>query len=879
MVLRGEAGIGKTALLDYLVDRCQGCRVVRVIGVQADTELPFAAVQQLCGPLLDRLDRLPGLRRDAIGVAFGLTAGPAPDRFLVGLGVLGLLAEAANDQPVVCVVDDAQWLDRASAQVLAFVARRLLAESVAMVFAVREPGGQPDLAGLPELLVEGLDGRDARALLASVITGRLDGQVVERIVAEARGNPLALLELPRGLSAAELAGGFGVSSTLPLTARVEESFLRRLRPLPADTQRLLLVAAAEPVGEPMLLWRAALHLGLGVQAAAPAEGAGLLELGATVRFRHPLVRSAVYGAATLADRQQVHQALAVATDAEIDPDRRAWHRAQAALGPDDDVADELERSAERALARGGLAAAAAFLERAAALTPEPGARVRRALAAAEAKQQAGAPQAALSLLATAEAGPLDELQRARLERLHGEIAWDLRHGRDAVPLLLKAARRLESLDIGLARETYLEALWAASSAGRLGGAMLEVAMAARGAPAPAQPPRAADILLDGLATWFTDGFVAGAPILKRALTAFRTETVRTEQEIRRLSFALRTAAVLFDDDAWQALATGQVQAARDTGALSVLPRALMYLGYVHLVTGRFAAAAASMDEADAITDATGNARIASGKYVLAAYRGEEPQALRLIEDGMREAAARGQGMMLAAFAHASAVLQNGLGHYDAALIAARQASEQDEQIASWALTELVEAAARVGQPKLATEALKRLSEQARASGTEWALGIEARSRALLTEGQGADDLYREAIDRLGRCRAVVALARARLLYGEWLRRERRRLEARDQLRSAHALFVGMGAQAFAERARRELLATGERARTRTVETTDQLTPQEAQIGRLARDGLSNQEIGGQLFISPKTVEYHLHKAFTKLGISSRHELGRVLLGD
>lgn len=879
LVLRGEPGIGKTALLEHLVQLGSGCRIARVVGVQADMELAFAGVHQLCGPLLDRLDHLPRPQRDAIGVAFGLCAGPAPDRFLVSLGVLGLLSEAADDRPVVCVVDDAQWLDHASAQVLAFVARRLFAESVALVFAVREPGGQPELAGLPELEVEGLDDAAARSLLTSAITGRLDEQVVERIVAETRGNPLALLELPRGLSATELAGGFGVSSRLPLSAAMEKIFLRRFRPLPGDTQRLLLLAAADPLGDPMLLWRAAERLGLGVKAAAPAESAGLLEFGAKVQFRHPLVRSAVYGAASLADRQQVHQALAEATDAVIDPDRRAWHRAQAALGPDADVAAELERSADRAMARGGLAAAAAFLERAATLTPEAPRRASRSLAAAEAKYGAGAPRAALELLERAEAGPLDGLQRVSLARLRGEIAVHQRRGMDVAPLLLDAARLLEPFDVYLARDTYLEALWAATLAGGLGEGVRPVAEAARSA-APARQPRAVDILLDGLAIRFTDGYVASVPLLKRALRAFRDIGAHGQADVGRLSHACRTAADLFDDDTWQVLARRQVDAAREIGALSVLPRALLYLGYVHMIAGDFAAARSALHEADTITDATGNARIRAGTLLLAAYRGNEALESALIEAAERDATARGEGLAIMALEHARAVLLNGLGRYEDALAAAQRVSPDGGGVYwVWTLPERIEAATRLGQPAVATDALKQLSERARATGTPWALGLEARSRALTTAGGHADELYREAIGHLGRSRAAVELARTHLVYGEWLRRERRRLDAREQLRTAHELFADMGAEAFAERARRELLATGERARRRTVDTTDQLTPQESQIARLARDGLSNQEIGGQLFVSPKTVENHLSKAFSKLGISSRRQLYRALPRD
>jgi DNA-binding CsgD family transcriptional regulator len=877
LVLRGESGVGKSALLDYMVEQASGCRVARAVGVQSEMELAFAGLHQLCGSMLDWLERLPAPQRDALDVAFGLRGGEPPDRFRVGLAVLNLLSEVADERPLVCVVDDAQWLDRASAQVLGFVARRLMAESVGLVLAVLESGGE--LAGLPELVVDGLGDDDARALLGSVITGPLDERVRDRIVAETRGNPLALLELPRGVSPAKLAGGFGFPDALPVPGRIEDSFLRRLAALPADTRRLLLVAAAEPVGEPVLVWRAAERLGIGSEAAAPAAAAGLLEFGTRVRFRHPLVRSAVYRAASPEDRQAAHRALAEATDPELDPDHRAWHLAQAAPGPDEDVAAELERSAGRAQARGGMAAAAAFLERAAALTLDPARRAARALAAAQAKHQAGAPGAALGLLATAQAGPLDELQRARVDLLRAQVAFASSRGSDAPPLLLEAAKRLEPLDLRLARETYLDALWAATFAGRLssGGGLLEVAEAARAAP-PSEPPRLADLLLDGLAVLITEGYAAGAPILRRVLSRFRSEHGFKEEEIRWLHFACRTAADLWDDESWHVLATRDVQLAREAGALNELPIALNTRIGVHLGAGELVAAASLIEEAEAVTEATGSQLAPYGALGLAAWQGREAEASKLFDASSNEVVQRGEGVGLTAIQWANAVLYNGLGRYEDALAAAEQAGEQPEELlfSTWGLAELIEAATRSGKSDRAAEALPRLSEITRASGTEWALGIEARSRALLSESESAEELYREAIERLGRTRVRVELARAHLLYGEWLRREHRRLDAREQLHIAHEMLMAMGIEAFAQRAARELLATGETARKRTQETSDQLTAREAQIARLAGDGLSNPEIAARLFLSPRTVEYHLTKIFAKLDIQSRHELQRVL---
>ena len=881
-MLRGEAGVGKTALLEYLLDQASGCRVVRAAGAESEMELAYAGLQQLCAPLLDRLDALPGPQREALSTAFGLSTGDPPDRFFVGLAVLSLCAEAARDRPLLCVVDDAQWLDRASVQALAFVARRLHAESVALVLAIRETGDESELPGLPDVTVRGLTDADARTLLESAMHVHVDEGVRDRIVAETHGNPLALLELPRAMTPAELAGGYGLPEAAPMASRIEQGFRRRLESLPPPTRQLLLTAAAEPVGDAPLVWRAAERLGIGTEAAAPAESAGLLEIDGRVRFRHPLVRSAAYRASARPDRKEVHQALADATDPDRDPDRRAWHRAHAASGPDEDVAAELERSASRAEARGGIAAAAAFLERAAELTPDAARRGGRALAAAQAKFDAAAYEDAVALVATAQSCPLDALQGALLQRLRGQLAFARRRGTDAPPLLFEAAKRLEPLDAGLARDTYLEALGAAIFAGRLGGGgrgVREAAEAARAAPPAPDPPRAIDLLLDGLAIRFTDGYVAGLQPLRRALHAYLEEQERREADLRWLWLAWPVASELLDDEPWPQMTTRAVSLARDAGALAGLPIALLYGAAVHVYAGEFAAASALVEEAHAITEATGDP-LGYSSVLLPAYRGVEAPALELIEAGARDAVARGEGRSLALADYARAVLYNGLGRYKDAHAAAEQACEHDALgMVAWPLVELVEASARSGSLDVAAAALRRLEERTRAAGTEWALGIEARSRALLTDGGSADALYREAIERLGRSRIAVHLARAHLLYGEWLRRENRRVDARAQLRAAHDLFVRIGMEAFAERAQGELLATGERVRKRTAETRDELTPQELQIARLARDGLSNPEIGARLFLSPRTVEWHLRKVFSKLGIRSRQELSRALPGS
>jgi len=879
LVVRGDPGVGKTMLLDYLAGQAagSGCRVARVMGVQPEMELAFAGLHQLCAPMLSRAERLPGPQLEALRVAFGLSTGPRPDRFLVGLAVLSLLSEGAGERPLVCLIDDEQWLDRASAQALGFAARRLAADPVGLVFAAREPSA--DLAGLPELVVAGLSEDQARALLASALAGPLDARVRDLIVAETQGNPLALLELPRGLTSAELAGGFGLPGAVSLPGRIEDSFARQLEALPDQTRRLLLLAAADPSGDRSLVWRAAGRLGIPVQAAAPAVETGLADFGARVRFRHPLARSAAYRLASFTEIQEAHRALAEVTDPVADPDRRAWHRAQAAPGPDEDVAVELENSAGRAQARGGLAAAAAFLERAALLTSDPARYAERALAAAQAKLQAGAFGEALELLVAAEAGPLDAFQRARVDLLRGQIAFASGLGRDAPPLLLQAARRLEPLNLDLARETCLSAWMAAVFAGRMAGPvdLLEVSRAARALPPPTDPPRPVDLVLDGLALAATDGPAAAAPTLRQAVRVFAGPDITAEEGLRWGWFAQAAASALWDFDAWRAMLGRQVRLARDAGALDQLPIMLGALGVSAVWSGDFAAAASLITESDAVCKATGSRVAPYAAMYLAALRGHQAEAIPLIEAAIAEAAAEGQGVA-ATFAHwVTAILYNGLGRYADALAAAGQATQDAHLYTSMrALPELIEAAARSGNTGVAAEALERLAETTQAGGTDFGVGLEARSRALVSRGQAAEGCYREAIDRLGRTQLRPDLARAHLLYGEWLRRENRRADARAQLRTAHEMLDAMGMAAFSERAGHELRATGGIVRKHAVQVPSTLTAQEVHIARLARDGRTNPEIGTQLFLSARTVEWHLRNVFTKLGIGSRRELNAAL---
>jgi len=881
LVATGEAGIGKSALLEYLVATAPDLRLVRAAGVESEMELAFASLHQLCAPLLDRLDRLVPLQREALEIAFGLRGGGTPDRFLVGLAVLTLLSEAAEERPLLCVVDDAQWLDRASAQALAFAARRLVAERVGLMFAAREPG--EDLQGLPEIEIRGLQNEDARRLLRSVVRVRLDERIVDRILAETKGNPLALLELPRGLSPTQLAGEFGLLGAQPLPARIEESYRRRLEALPADTRLLLLVAAAERFGDPVLVWQAAERLGVTTSAAAAADADGLLEIGTRVQFRHPLVRSAVYRSALPRDRQAAHLALAEVTDRDLDPDRRAWHLAAAAPGPDEEVAVELERSADRARARGGAAAAAAFLQRAVALTREPARRAERAFAAAQASLQAGAFDAAVELVAVAEVGSLDEFMRAQAGLLRGQIAFASSAGSEAAALLLQAARQLEPLDVTLARQTYLYAWAAGKFAGRpaRSGDLREVSLAARSAPPPAGPPRPSDLLLDALAVLVTDGRAAAAPLLSRAARVFAVEDVSPEEGLLWGWLASIAPIMVWDEKQWHALLARQLQSVREAGLLFYLPLYVNVLAVFSVASGDFATAASLIAESDAIAEATGTTVAPFAEVLLAGFLGGEAEVPRLIELVMRDARVAAQGEWIQWTQWVSAILDNSLGSYGTALAHAQQASEEQPElyVSMWALPELIEAASRTGRTRMAADALERLAEATSVGGTDWGLGIYARSRALLSEGEDAEDLYREAIERLGRTSLRPELARAHLLYGEWLRREGRRTDARAQLRAAEDMFAAIGMQAFAGRARGELSATGETARKHAVDARDKLTPQEAQIARLARIGLSNPDIAARLFLSPRTVEYHLRKVFTKLEISSRHQLEPALIDD
>ncbi|MFI8185745.1 AAA family ATPase [Actinacidiphila glaucinigra] len=887
-VLRGEAGIGKSVLLEYTASQASQVTVTRARGIEADMELPYATLHQLCGPFLAGAEALPGPQRNALHVAFGMAAGDPPDRFLVGLAVLTLLTRASETRPVLVVVDDAQWVDQVSLQTLEFVTRRLLAEAVAMVFAVRDPEGQSALAGLPEMRIGGLDAAAGGKLLEAAVGGRLEKRVRDRFVAELHGNPLALLECSRGRSAAELAYGLDSSSpeangTVP--SRIERDFAGRLRSLPASTRTLLLIAAAEPVGDAQLLVRAAASLKI-TPDAAPARAAGLIEVGESLRFRHPLVRSAVYHQADPEERRAVHRALATATDPVLDPDRRAWHAAQALDEPDEEVAAGLEQAAGRARQRGGMAAEAILLERAAEVTPDPRLRGRRALAAAEAHCSAASPDRATEQATLAELSPLDPLDRAHVARLRARILFARSRSDEAAPLLLDAAAQFTAAGSPLARETYLEAISATIFAGTVHGATgaQAAAIAARGSGAPPSESKAADQLLDGVATLLAGGYETGGPALRRALELLAHEDLGTREATMRWLLLAPVALEAFinyawDLTAWDTLSARAVRLARDIGALGVLPPTLIYAGGVHIHTGEFAEAERLIDEADAIATATGQAPHTYATLVLAAWRGNEDAAAGIIEKAKKRATQSGEVSLLGAAGYIQGVLFNGLARYDQALVAARSGIEHDGfNFTGLSLVEHVEAATRCGELDQARASLARLAELTRAAETGWARGVTARSQALLTDGDEADGLFRNAIEELSRDRVAVAVevARTHLLYGEWLRRAGRRSLAREHLRTAHEMFEAMPANAFAERARHELLACGERIRVREAKSPSALTPQESRIAALAADGMTNPKIGAELFISPHTVEWHLRKVYTKLGISSRRALRGAL---
>jgi DNA-binding CsgD family transcriptional regulator len=882
LMLRGEAGVGKTALLDWAAGQAGDMQIARVAGAEAEMDMGFAGLHQLLVPFLGGLKGLPAPQRQALGSAFGLVAGPPPDRFLVGLAALTVLTDAAAERPVLCLIDDAQWLNPVSIEVLGFVARRLYADRVGMVFAVREGEERAVmLAGLPELMVGGLGEEAARKLLATSAGTQVDRQVSWRIAADTSGNPLALVELAAELTAAELSGAEPLDWPLRFGGRLEELYRSRVRALPGGTQTLLLLAAADPTGEPALIWNAARNLGIDPEAGQAAGVERLVSWEPRVRFHHPLIRSAAYYAFPAAARRGVHQALATVTDPKADPDRRAWHLAEAAAGPDEQVAAELERAADRARGRGGWGSGAAFLERAAALTPDEEHRARRMLAAAENRLAAGEAPAARALLGLAVPRLTDGLDRARARRLEGQSLYAAGQMPEATSVLLDAARMLQPSETRLARDTLLNAFVAAQFSGQTW--MVEFLRAVRSVPKVADSRATlADLLLDGFAAVGERRYQAGAALLRQAIAPLAGGQPIPDDALPHLMAVGQAAGLLYDDSARYQMEKRWVAELRDRGAMAALLTALGIQTSVQVQEGRFADAEATMAEGRALSEATGY-RAILGPYAwqelwALARRGREADARPLAARMLREFAGRGNGYEVLRVQGALATLELGLGNYAAALRHALEALPRGNVLTFAPFADVVEAGTRCGERETATAALQAFTPWALASGTDLALGLLGRSRALLADDDHAEAEYRLAIDHLQRCRLVPELARAHQAYGEWLRRQRRRRDARDQLRRALEMFDEMGATAFAGRARAELRATGERASPRGPGTPGVLTAQEAQIARLAAERLSNREIAGRLFISASTVEYHLHKVFRKLDVTSRVELARALPG-
>ena len=887
LVLRGEPGIGKSALLDYAVERAADLQIVRTVAVESEKTLGFAAVHQLLVPLLPVMDRLPEPQRQALGVAFGLVRGPPANPFLVGLAVLTLLSDAAEVRPVLWVMDDAQWLDEESADALSFVARRLLADRVGMLFAVRETT-EPDfrLHALPDLRLAGLPASDAYKLLQVSISRPIDAAVAECIVAATGGNPLAVVEAARELTPEQLDGRAPLAEPLAVGHRLDDLFVRRVRELPPDTQALLLLAAADQPGRGARLWQTAAALAIPESAAVPAEAAGLVVFWPEVRFFHPLVRSAVYYAATPGQRRRAHRVLAAACDPDLDPDGRARHLAAAAAGPDERVAAEQEAAAERAGNRGGYAAAAALLERAALLTPDRGRQAERRLSAAEAHLLAGAVDRAGALLAEATTGLTDPRSSAQATRLDGRIRAACGCVAEAAAELVDAARRLRPLAPQAARDALLSALEATAFAGwaPCGALLQEIARTASDLPPTGDPPdSAANLLLQAYTARVTGGYAAAVPASRRAVEAFLADDVDPDLALRRLLLAAITAADLMDDGSAERLTARWITCARERGALAKLASAVAFRSaFVDGPEGRLDAAREAESEAHDLAETTHNPAVVppTGAHTLLtlALSGREAEARATAAAVARDAPSRGARGEMAMASYFLGVLEISLGNYDSAVRCLELAYTDDTPlVGTQALPDLVEAATRAGQRDLAERALQRLDDRATATGTALALGLLARSRALLAVPAEARQQYEDALHLLDRTRAAPEVARAHLLYGEWLRRQRRRGEAREQLRTAHDMFDGMGLAAFAERAAAELRATGERARKREAGFPEELTPQEAQIAALVSRGEANREIAAQLFLSPSTVEYHLRKVFRKLGVTSRTQLTRRVL--
>jgi DNA-binding CsgD family transcriptional regulator len=880
LVIAGEPGIGKTSLLRYAARAAVGVRMVSIAGVESELRLGFAALHRMLVPYLGRIGALPAPQRDALGSAFGLSDGPPADRFLAGLGVLSLLADAAAEQPLIWLVDDAQWLDRDSLEVLGFVGRRLYADSIGLLFGVREPSpGLTALDGLPTRRLGGLDPAAARALLAAAISGSVNARVAARIIAETGGNPLGLREVAALLTSDQLAGRSPLPRRLLVGRRMQGHFLRQVKMLPPATGSLLLLASAASGDDPAALWRAAALLDLGPDAADPAVAQDIISLDPQVAFRHPLIRSAVYEGARSADRCRVHDAWASIAGRDGYPDQAAWHRAAAAVVPDEDVAAGLERSAERAERRGGYAAQATFLARAAELTPDAQHHAVRPFAAARAHLAAGDGTLAEALLDQA-APRLDAAgMHVAALRLRASIAVFFSRHKDAPAILLDAIAAAGPPDLPLIRAMLFEAMQAALVARQYttGTALAEVAHAAL--RTPAQTATGTDLLLDGFAIRTAVGYSPAVPLLRAAVAALFTGERPPQAGIPATILGWFAADDLWDEQLRQEMLRRAEAAQRRHGALGALRITLAGLTTGEVWAGRPAEAEACYLEAAEISASMGVPAPATTGVLLElrAWQGREQESRALAEMTAQWGQQRGAAILEVFAWMGLTVLELGLGRYAEALGWGLRIYDDDPPgFGSRILPEIVEAGGRGGDHPAAHAALGRLTDRATASGTPWALGMLARSRALLARDADAEAFYREAIAHLAGTSVRTELARAHLLYGEWLRRQKRRKDARAQLRAACGMFDAMGAAAYAGRTRAELLATGGSPRQPAERAGPDLTPQEAQVSRLAAAGATNAEIATHLFVTTSTVEYHLAKVFRKLGITSRRQLATAL---
>ena len=891
LVLRGDAGVGKTALLAQLPHIAPDVDFTWLSGVESETSLGFAGLHRLLIPHLHRMQEVPPVQRSALASALGLTEAKPTNVFLVGQAVLTMLADAAQARPLVCVIDDAQWLDQESVEVLAFVARRLFAEQLGVVFSVREPPRNQQFEGIAELSISGLETEEAAAMLATITSQRVDPKVAEHVAQMVAGNPMAVGEVGRQLADARLTPDLLLNGPLPLGRRLEEHFRTQVQDLPASCRAVLLLAATHTSTDTAVLRRAAALDGLDLEAAAPAQTNSLIERGADIRFRHPLIRAAVYAAASPAERRHAHKTLAAVIDKTTDRDQHAWHLAAATLLPNENVAAELEGCAVIARSRGGYSDEASFLARAAALSPDSSRAASRYLDSATAALNSGAPHRATELLNLATPHLREPFARVHAQLIHVDII--INSGLEPYTALtskrLEAARALITSDSALARQTLLEAIRSGILCGsyssdttleQLGRTALDLWPALDGAHS------VDDFLLQGLATAITDRFTEAAPALRRAVGMLDQIVSGTELEssTRLMIFDTRVylghyaAICIFDDRRLIRLLRDAVDSQRERGILHSLVIGLHILAIHESVMGNISSAVAHKEEAHAVAKALGytgqrmSATLPNAQ--LLAWQGRDHEVLEVTTSMFAFAGYLQVGELKRAARHALIVMHIGRGDYEQAFATGMQGlADNYTHLEVESLPSIIEAALRTGRQDVADDVLSKLRTIALASGTNWALGLLTRCSALAAAHKiEAEALYRESIAYLDETIVLTDQARAHLAYGEWLRRQQRYIEARTELRIAYDMFFSMGAPAFAERARVELAAAGAKIKKAKIGTLSTLTPQETQVVELAATGATNQEIATRLFLSTHTVAYHLTKAFRKLGVSSRREL-------